>query len=379
MQRPGRAGSAHGLGRDVRSFAVKHHLVIMAAGTGGHIMPGLAVAREMQSRGWSVSWLGTTHGMENKLVPPSGLKLDTIRFSGLRGKGLLHTATGGLRLLKAFWDCRRILKARAANAVLGMGGYVCFPGGLMASWLNKPLVLVNADAALLLSNKSLLPLADCVAVGFPGGAAAAVKNAVVTGNPVRAEIENTAPPEQRYAGRRGPLRLLVVGGSLGAQVLNQTLPAALAAMPAHQRPAVVHQTGAGQADAVRADYAQRGLQAEVLPFLDDMPRRLADCDLMVCRAGAITVSELCAAGVPAVLVPLVVSTTSHQRDNATWLAGQGGAIHLPQKDLDAAALAATLQALTRDQLLAMAQKARSLAQPRAAARVADEIEKWVRP
>jgi UDP-N-acetylglucosamine--N-acetylmuramyl-(pentapeptide) pyrophosphoryl-undecaprenol N-acetylglucosamine transferase len=150
-------------------------------------------------------------------------------------------------------------------------------------------------------------------------------------------------------------------------------------MPAHQRPAVVHQTGAAQADAVRADYAQRGLQAEVLPFLDDMPRRLADCDLMVCRAGAITVSELCAAGVPAVLVPLVVSTTSHQRDNATWLAGQGGAIHLPQKDLDAAALAATLQALTRDQLLAMAQKARSLAQPRAAARVADEIEKWVRP
>jgi UDP-N-acetylglucosamine--N-acetylmuramyl-(pentapeptide) pyrophosphoryl-undecaprenol N-acetylglucosamine transferase len=351
----------------------------MAAGTGGHIMPGLAVAREMQSRGWSVSWLGTSHGMENQLVPPSGLQLDTITFSGLRGKGLLHTATGGLRLLKAFWDCRRILKARAANAVLGMGGYVCFPGGLMARCLNKPLVLVNADAALLLSNKSLLPVADRVAVGFPGGAAAQVKNAVLTGNPVRAEIESIAAPEARYAGRSGPLRLLVVGGSLGAQVLNQTLPAAIAALPSDQRPAVVHQTGVVQADTVQADYAARGLQAEVLPFIDDMPQRLADCDLMVCRAGAITVSELCAAGVPAVLVPLVVSTTSHQRDNAAWLAAQGGAVHLPQTELSAVALAATLQALTRDRLLAMAQKARSLAQPRAAARVADEIEKLVKP
>ena len=353
------------------------HLVVMAAGTGGHIMPGLAVAREMQSRGWSVSWLGTSHGMENKLVPPSGLALDTITFSGLRGKGLLHTATGGLRLLKAFWDCRRILKGRAANAVLGMGGYVCFPGGLMASWLNKPLVLVNADAALLLSNKSLLPVADRVAVGFPGGAAATVKNAVVTGNPVRTEIEDIAAPEQRYAGRSGPLRLLVVGGSLGAQVLNQTLPAAVAALPADQRPHIVHQTGAAQAEAVKADYAARGLQAEVLPFIDDMPKRLADCDLMVCRAGAITVSELCAAGVPAVLVPLVVSTTSHQRDNAAWLAGQGGAVHLPQSELSAEALAEILKPMDRSQLLAMAQKARALAQPHAAARVANEIEKLV--
>lgn len=356
------------------------HLVIMAAGTGGHIMPGLAAAREMQSRGWSVSWLGTSHGMENKLVPPeseSGIPMDTITFSGLRGKGLLHAATGGLRLLKAFWDCRRILKARAANAVLGMGGYVCFPGGLMASWLNKPLVLVNADAALLLSNKSLLPVADRVAVGFPGGGAAQVKNAVVTGNPVRAEIEAIAAPEARYAGRSGPLRLLVVGGSLGAQVLNQTLPAAIAALPANQRPHIVHQTGAAQADAAKADYAARGVQAEVLPFIANMAQRLSDCDLMVCRAGAITVSELCAAGVPAVLVPLVVSTTSHQRDNAAWLAGQGGAVHLPQSELTAERLAAELSGLTRERLLAMAQKARALAQPRAAARVADEIERLV--
>lgn len=353
------------------------HLVVMAAGTGGHIMPGLAVAREMQGRGWSVSWLGTSHGMENKLVPPSGISMDTISFSGLRGKGLLHAATGGLRLLKAFWDCLRILRQRGASAVLGMGGYVCFPGGLMASLLNKPLLLVNADAALLLSNKSLLPVADRVAFGFAGGASKTVKNSVVTGNPVRAEIETIPAPRQRYAGRQGPLRLLVVGGSLGAQVLNQTLPEALALLPAGQRPIVTHQTGATQLEAVKDSYAQRSISAEVLPFIDDMPTRLAACDVMVCRAGAITVSELCAAGVPAVLVPLIISTTSHQRDNADWLAGQGGCIHLSQAELTPQKLADTLSGLTRESLLGMALKARALAQPKAAARVADEIEKLV--
>ena len=353
------------------------HLVIMAAGTGGHIMPGLAVAREMQGRGWSVSWLGTAHGMENKLVPAAGIPLDTISFSGLRGNGLLHTATGGLRLLKAFWDCFGILRRRGANAVLGMGGYVCFPGGLMASLLNKPLLLVNADAALLLSNKSLLPVADGVAFGFDGDAAARTRNAVVTGNPVRAEIENMAAPIERYAHRTGPLRVLVVGGSLGAQVLNQTVPAAIALLLVGQRPQVTHQTGAAQAEAVRAAYAQAGIDAEVLPFIDDMPQRLAACDLMVCRAGAITVSELCAAGVPAVLVPLIVSTTSHQRDNAAWLARQGGAVHLPQTELTAQKLADVLSGMTRETLLSMATKARAAAKPQAAARVADEVEKML--
>ncbi len=354
------------------------HLVVMAAGTGGHIMPGLAVAREMQRRGWTVSWLGTTHGMENKLVPPSGLPLDTITFSGLRGKGLLHTATGGLRLLKAFWDCRALLKRRAADAVLGMGGYVCFPGGLMASWLNRPLMLVNADAALLLSNKSLLPVADRVAFGFEGAAAQGTKNSVVTGNPVRAEIEALAPPAERYATRQGPLKLLVVGGSLGAQVLNRTLPAAIAQLPADARPQVLHQTGAADEGTVRAAYAAAGLQAEVRAFIDDMPAQLASCDLMVCRAGAITVSELCAAGVPAILVPLVVSTTAHQRDNAQWLAGLGGAVHVPQTELTAERLAAELAKLDRPTLQAMATKARAQARPQAAARVADQIEALVK-
>jgi UDP-N-acetylglucosamine--N-acetylmuramyl-(pentapeptide) pyrophosphoryl-undecaprenol N-acetylglucosamine transferase len=354
------------------------HLVIMAAGTGGHIMPGLAVAREARSRGWTVSWLGTTHGMENRLVPPASIPMDTIAFSGLRGKGLLHTATGGLRLLKAFWDCLRILRRRGADVVLGMGGYVCFPGGLMASLLGKPLMLVNADAALLLSNKSLLPVADRLAFGFDGPAAKGVKVGVVTGNPVRAEIEALPAPEQRLAGRSGALRLLVVGGSLGAQALNRMVPQALSLMAAAARPVVVHQTGAAQADEVRAAYTAADVQADVRPFIDDMATELGECDLVLCRAGAVTVSELCAAGVASVLVPLVVSTTSHQRDNAQWLAGQGAAVHVPQSELTPQALAQRLQALDRETLLDMARRARSLARPQAAARVADELQQLLR-
>lgn len=354
------------------------HLVIMAAGTGGHIIPGIAVAREMQRRGWSVSWLGTTQGMENRLVPPAGIALDTIGFSGLRGKGWLHTLTGGLRLLKAFGECLAILRRRSADAVLGMGGYVCFPGGMMASLLNKPLVLVNADAALLLSNRALLPVADRVAFGFDGAAAASTKNAVVTGNPVRAEIEALPPPAQRFAGREGPLKLLVIGGSLGARVLNRTLPAALARLEPARRPRVTHQTGAAEQAEVVAAYAAAAVDAEVLPFVDDMHRRLAEADLVVCRAGAITVSELCAAGVASVLVPFVVSTTAHQRDNAVTMAQHGAAIHLPQDEATPERLAELIAGLDRPALLAMAEKAHALARPRAAARVADEIERLVK-
>ena len=353
------------------------HLIVMAAGTGGHVIPGLAVAQEMQARGWTVSWLGTAAGMENKLVPPRGIPIDTISFSGLRGKGLLHTMTGGLRLLGAFWSCLNIIRRRKASAVLGMGGYVCFPGGLMASLLGKPLVLVNADASLLMSTRALLPVADRVAFGFDGDAAGRTKNALVTGNPVRAEIEALAHPEQRFFGRTAALRLLVVGGSLGAKVLNDCLPQALALMDAAKRPQVTHQTGVAQHAAVQAAYAQAGVQAEVLTFIDDMAIRLADCDVIVCRAGAVTVSELCAAGVASVLVPLIVSTTSHQRDNATWLAMHGAGIHLPQTELSPRKLAELLAGLTRDTLLAMATKARALAKPRAAARVADQIERLV--
>ena len=358
-------------------MSAQRHLVIMAAGTGGHVMPGLAVAREMQGRGWTTSWLGTTSGMENKLVPPTRIPMDRIGFSGLRGKGLAQMLMGGLQLLGALWSCLWFIRARRADAVLGMGGYVCFPGGLMAALLRKPLVLVNADASLLMSNKALLPFADRVAFGFEGEAAQRTKNAVVTGNPVRAEIEDLAEPQQRFADRRGGLRLLVVGGSLGAKVLNDSVPAALALMSEDQRPRVVHQTGVAHLAAVHASYQRSQVHAEVLPFIDDMAQRLADCDVIVCRAGAVTVSELCAAGVASVLVPLVISTTAHQRDNALWLAQQGAAIHLPQTDLSPRSLADLLSGLTREALLVMANKARALAKPNAAARVADELERLV--
>ena len=356
------------------------HLVIMAAGTGGHVIPGLAVAREMAHRGWTVSWLGTTQGMENRLVPPAGIEMDTIAFSGLRGKGLVHTLTGGLRMLGAFWSCLGILRRRGPNAVLGMGGYVCFPGGVMAALLGKPLMLINADAALLLSNRALLPVADRVAFGFDGAAATKTRHAVVTGNPVREAIEALPAPAERYAARSGPLRVLVVGGSLGARVLNETLPRALAAIPAAERPLVLHQTGQLNRDAVKAAYAAASIAdgVEVVAFIDDMARHLGNCDLVVCRAGAVTVSELCAAGVASVLVPLIIGTTSHQRDNALYMAQYGAALHLPQAELTPERLAETLRGLTRESLVPMAEKARALARPRAAARVADELERLVK-
>jgi UDP-N-acetylglucosamine--N-acetylmuramyl-(pentapeptide) pyrophosphoryl-undecaprenol N-acetylglucosamine transferase len=354
---------------------VSRHLVVMAAGTGGHVIPGLAVATELQRRGWTVSWLGTRTGMENQLVPRTGIPLDSIAFNGLRGKNFVQTLLGGLRLLKAFWDCRAILKRRGADAVLGMGGYVCFPGGLMASWLNRPLVLVNADATLLLSNKALLPLADRVAFGFDGPAARGTKQGLVTGNPVRQAIAELPAPAERFAGRSGPLRVLVVGGSLGARALNQAVPAALALLPAAARPSVLHQTGNANLASVEADYDARGLQAEVRPFIDDMAAALAEADLVICRAGAVTVSELCAAGVAAVFVPLVVSTTAHQRDNAQHMAAQGAGLHLPQAEATPERLASLLRDTDRAQCQAWAERARALALPGAAARVADEIER----
>ena len=356
---------------------MSRHLVIMAAGTGGHVIPGLAVAREMQSRGWTVSWLGTRTGMENRLVPPTGLAMDTLDFSGVRGKGLLHTVQGVLKLFAACFASARILRRRAASAVLGMGGYVCFPGGVAAAVLRRPLMLVNADAALLMSNKALLPLADRLAFGFDGDDARRTPRARVTGNPVRAEIEALPAPAQRFAGRSGPLRLLVVGGSLGARVLNETLPEALGRLDPGHRPLVTHQSGLAHFEAVQDAYQRAGVQAEVVAFIDDMPRRLAECDVVVCRAGAITISELCAAGVASILVPLVVSTTSHQRDNAQWLAGHGAARHLPQTELTPERLAAELAPLSRAALQAMAEQARALARPAAAAAVADDIENMI--
>lgn len=352
----------------------KRTVMVMAAGTGGHIVPGIAVARELQRRGWQVLWVGTERGMENKLVPPTGIPLIRLAFHGVRGKGLLGSVKGVLQLGAAFVRSLKLMFEHRPDVILGMGGYVCLPTGLAGALLWKPLVMVNADAGLLLSNKALLPFADHLACGFDGEAAR-LNKAVVTGNPVRAEIEQMTPPAERFAGRTGPLRVLVVGGSLGAKVLNDTLPQALALLPADARPLLTHQTGDKNFDAVQQAYAAAGLKVgrdvTLLPFIDNMAALLAECDVILCRAGAITVSELCAAGVPSILVPLVVSTTSHQRDNAAWMAAHGAAIHLPQQDMNPQQLAELLGGLTRPQLLQMAEQARTLAKPAAAARVAD--------
>ena len=355
-------------------------LLIMAAGTGGHIMPGLAVAEAMRSRGWNVHWLGTRHGMENRLVPTRGVAMTTLNFSGLRGKGALHTFTGLFKLAAAMLGAWRLMGRLQPKAVLGMGGYVTVPGGWAAKARRLPLVLVNADAALLMSNKALLPSAKRVLFGFDGAAIADHDDKIkVTGNPIRQEIAAIAPPEQRFAGRSGPLRLLVIGGSLGAQALNRILPQALALIPEAQRPLVIHQAGEKHMAELQQAYQELGVQADVRAFIDDMASAYAEADLLVCRAGAITVSELAVAGVPSILVPLVVSTTSHQRDNALWMAAHEGGIHQPQSELTAEGLARLLQGLTREDLLKMAINARKLGRPNATAAIANEIEEVALP
>lgn len=356
-------------------------LLIMAAGTGGHIMPGLAVAEAMRRRGWAVHWLGTRHGMENRLVPPRGLPMDTVDFAGLRGKGLLHTFKGACKLLVATFSAWAVMGRLRPHVVLGMGGYATVPGGWAARLRKLPLAVVNADAALLMSNRALAGAAERVLFGFATGRlpSALAAKARVTGNPVRAEIIAIAPPEQRFAGRSGPLRLLVIGGSLGAQALNQALPAALSRLPAEARPQVTHQAGAQHAEALQQAYRAAGVAAIVQPFIDDMAAAYAAADLVVCRAGAITVSELAVAGVASVLVPLVVTTTSHQRDNAQLMAAHGAAVHLPQAELDADRLAQLLLQFSREQLLAMAQQAHTLGRPQATEAIAAQLEEIALP
>jgi UDP-N-acetylglucosamine--N-acetylmuramyl-(pentapeptide) pyrophosphoryl-undecaprenol N-acetylglucosamine transferase len=332
------------------------HLLIMAAGTGGHIFPGLAIADTMRARGWQVSWLGTQRGMEADIVPKRGIAFDAIDFAGLRGKGIKHTITGALKMVAGFIRCLSIIRARQPDVVLGMGGYVTVPGGMMAAMNGKPLALMNADAALLMSNKALLPFAKKILFGFAAEGVQGDK-AQVTGNPVRKEISSLPPPAERYSQRVGPLNVLVIGGSLGAKVLNDTVPAALAQMPAHLRPRVVHQSGKQHIETLKKNYAKADVEADVVDFIDDMASRYAAADLVICRAGAITLSELCAAGVASVLVPLVVSTTSHQRNNAQWMAQSNAALHLPQSYMDATSLATLLNDMTRERCLQMAEAA----------------------
>jgi UDP-N-acetylglucosamine--N-acetylmuramyl-(pentapeptide) pyrophosphoryl-undecaprenol N-acetylglucosamine transferase len=346
---------------------VSQTILIMAGGTGGHVFPGLAVADEMRGRGWNVVWMGAKGGLEARLVPARGYPVEWIRAAALRGKGLAAKLLLPLSLLVGFWQSARAIFRLRPDVVLSMGGYVAFPGGMMASLLARPLAVHEQNAIPGLANRVLAGLADKTMVAFPG----ALARAEWTGNPVRAEISALAEPAARYAGRSGPLRLLIVGGSLGAQALNEAVPKALALMAPAERPSVVHQSGEKNLEFLRNAYAKENLRAELLAFIDDMARAYAEADLVICRAGAMTVAELSAAGMASVLVPFPHAVDDHQTANARFLADTGAAILLPQRELSPETLSALLRSLSREKLLEMAGKARALGKPEAARIVAD--------
>jgi UDP-N-acetylglucosamine--N-acetylmuramyl-(pentapeptide) pyrophosphoryl-undecaprenol N-acetylglucosamine transferase len=353
-------------------------ILIMAGGTGGHIMPGLALAEAMRNRGWAVRWLGTAHGMENRLVPNAGIDLDTLAFSGLRGKGAAHALRGAWQLVRASFKSLSVMRQMRPNIVLGMGGYVTVPGGFAAAVLRRPLLLMNADARLLLSNRMLAPFARGVMFGLPP-ARKLSRDERFTGSPVRAEIASLPPPEERFAGRTGPLHLLVVGGSLGAAVLNRVVPEAIASLSPEHRPTVVHQSGEAHLPQLSARYKSLQISAVTVPFIDDIAKAYADADAIICRAGAITVNELTAVGVASILVPLSVSTTSHQLDNARYMEKAGAAVTIEQGALTAASLSEVLQGLSRDRLLSMASAARKLGRREATEAVVEEIIRSAAP
>jgi len=341
-------------------------IMIMAGGTGGHVFPALAVAEHLRAQGWRVIWLGARTGMEATLVPQHGYEMHWLRFSGLRGKGLLRALALPANLLLAFWQSARAILARRPDVVLGMGGYISFPGGMMASLFRRPLVIHEQNSVAGLANKVLSRLADRVLQAFPD----ALPGAQLCGNPVRADITALAPPRARAAARSGRLKLLVLGGSLGAKALNETVPRALALLSAEARPEVTHQAGAQHLEALRQGYAEAGVHAEVFAFIDDMAARYGDADVVICRAGALTVAELACAGVASILVPFPHAVDDHQTGNAEFLASRGAAILLPQAELTERRLAELLRGLARERLLEMAEKARALSKPDATAAVA---------
>jgi UDP-N-acetylglucosamine--N-acetylmuramyl-(pentapeptide) pyrophosphoryl-undecaprenol N-acetylglucosamine transferase len=342
--------------------------MIMAGGTGGHVFPGIAVADWLRARDWRVVWLGTESGMERRLVPASGYPMETIRFSGVRGKGGLAWLLLPLRLLVAFWQSAATIFRVRPDVVLGMGGYPAFPGGMMAALLLKPLAVHEQNSVPGLANRVLAQVADRVLVAFPGTLSG--RNVQVTGNPVRESIAAVPPPGERFAGREGRLRLLVVGGSLGAQALNTAIPAALRLIPEDRRPLVTHQSGEKHVAILRAAYAQAGVSAEVVAFIENMAAAYAGCDLVICRAGALTVSELAAAGVASILVPFPHAVDDHQSANARFLSDPGAALLLPQTELAPERLARLIQSLDRGRLLTMAETARGLGRPEAVRSVA---------
>lgn len=342
-------------------------MLVMAGGTGGHIMPALAVADVLRERGWRIVWLGSRQGMEADLVPKRGYPVEYIRFAGLRGKGLVRKALLPLNLLIAFWQCARVIFRVRPDVVLGLGGYISFPGGMMAALLGRPLVLHEQNAIAGLANKVLAQVADRRLVGFPK----VLAKAAWVGNPVRSAIVALPSPDARFAGRAGRLRLLVVGGSLGAQALNEVVPAALAILAPDARPVVRHQAGTRHIEELRTNYARAGVDGECVAFIDDMAAALGEADCVICRAGALTVAEVAAAGAAAIFVPFPFAVDDHQSANARFLSDQGAALLVPQKELTPQRLAETVAGFTREKLLEMARRARALAKPDAAVAVAD--------
>jgi UDP-N-acetylglucosamine--N-acetylmuramyl-(pentapeptide) pyrophosphoryl-undecaprenol N-acetylglucosamine transferase len=333
----------------------------MAGGTGGHIFPGLAVAEALRARGWRVHWLGAPGSMESQLVPPRGFPLETIEFGGVRGKGAKTLLLLPLRLAKAFWQSLQVVRRVRPQVVVGLGGYITFPGGIMSVLLGKPLVLHEQNSIAGMANKLLAAFAARVYSAFPH----VLKKGEWIGNPLREAFLRQPAPEERFAGRTGPLKVLVVGGSLGAKALNDIVPKALALLEPQQRPYVLHQSGAKQIDELHANYAAAGVQAELTPFIEDTADAFAEADLVICRAGASTVTEIAAVGAPAVFVPFPFAVDDHQTTNAKFLVDAGGGWLVPQRDLTPETLAELLRTLDRAALLQRAVAARQLAKTQA--------------
>lgn len=344
--------------------------LVMAGGTGGHIFPGLAVAEALRGRGWRVHWLGAPGSMESQLVPPRGFPLEPVEFSGVRGKGPVTLALLPLRLLRAFWQSLQVVRRVRPHVVVGLGGYITFPGGMMGVLLGRPLVLHEQNSVAGMANKVLAGVADRVYSAFPD----VMPKARWIGNPLRAEFLRQPEPAARFAGRSGPLKLLVVGGSLGAKALNEIVPQALARIPAQERPQVIHQSGARQIEELRANYAAAGVDAQLTPFIDDTAAAFAQADLVICRAGASTVTEIAAVGAAAVFVPFPFAVDDHQTTNAKFLVDAGGGWLVQQRDLTPDGLAQMLAAMDRDELLRRAQAAKKMQKTEATADIVAACE-----
>ncbi|MCX8746767.1 undecaprenyldiphospho-muramoylpentapeptide beta-N-acetylglucosaminyltransferase [Snodgrassella sp. B3800] len=341
--------------------------MVMAGGTGGHIFPALAVAQELQAQGHRIVWLGSEGAMETRLVPQYNIPLETLSIKGIRGNGIKRKLLLPFTLVKTIAAARRIILRYNVDAVIGFGGFVSFPGGIAARLCGLPLIVHEQNAIAGLSNKVLSHFASQVMYAFPQ--VFTNQNGLV-GNPVRADIAALTPPAQRFAGRQGVLNILVVGGSLGADILNKVVPQAMALLPESQRPNLLHQSGRNKLTQLQHQYAECGVKAECVEFITDMVSAYREADLVICRAGALTIAELTAAGLGAILVPYPHAVDDHQTANAQYMVKDGAAVLMPQTSLNAQSLQTVLADLSREQCLQMAEKARALAQPDSAAKVA---------